>query len=267
MHTNENWETLFSNLSDEPFSGLSSDLITATSPLLHSIVDQSKKVMGDMVEFKELMMMYTCAMKEIKTKFDVLNTEYNVRYQRNPIKFIGTRLKRPTSIAEKITRKGLDFTLGNIEERINDVAGVRVICSYVDDIYVIAKALTQQDDIELVAQKDYIAFPKNNGYRSLHLIVSIPVFFANQTKRLKVEVQIRTIAMDFWASLEHQLKYKSDSANDPALVSELRDCAERIASTDARMLGIRQRLEANQIAPSEDAILWEKLRRIDVPIE
>jgi putative GTP pyrophosphokinase len=261
-----NMDSLFHDMSDSMLSGLSADFISAANPLLNSILDQSKKMMNDMVEYKELMMMYTCAMKTIKIKFDVLNTEYNVRYQRNPIKFIDTRLKRTSSIMEKLERNNLSFSLENIEEHINDVAGVRVICSYVDDIYSIADALVRQDDIELVSQKDYIAQPKPNGYRSMHLIVSVPVFFANQMKQIKVEVQIRTIAMDFWASLEHQLKYKSDDVDGKKIAGDLRECAVVISKTDSRMLEIRKELERTCREPSEEDILLEKLRRMDMPI-
>lgn len=244
-----------------------SDMMAMTDMQASDLLSKSKEMMNVVVEYKELMMMYTCAMKEIRTKFDVLNTEFNVRYQRNPIKFINTRLKRTTSLADKMDRMDIPFSLDNIEEHIHDVAGIRVICSYVDDIYVLAKTLIQQDDIELIAKKDYIAKPKPNGYRSLHLIVSVPVFFADQTKRMKVEVQIRTIAMDFWASLEHQIKYKQEIEEEQAIVRELKDCADIIADTDARMLDLRKRIETNNQEQTEDEILFEKLSKIDMSFE
>lgn len=231
------------------------------------MLDQTKRLMGALIEYKELMMMYTCAMKEVRTKFEVLNTEFNVRYSRNPINSITTRLKRISSISEKLSRSGVPFSVENIEKYIHDVAGVRVICSYIDDIYTIADALLKQDDISLVARKDYIATPKPNGYRSLHLIVGIPVFFAEQKKVLLVEVQIRTIAMDFWASLEHQLKYKQDILNQQEIVGQLKACADHIASTDEKMLGIRQQIEQMENAPSEDDILMEKISRLDMTID
>ena len=159
------------------------------------------------------------------------------------------------------------FNLENIEKNIKDVAGVRVICSYVDDIYELVEMFVRQDDITLLAQKDYIANPKPNGYRSLHLIVQVPVFLANQTKKLTVEVQIRTIAMDFWASLEHQLKYKQSVDNEEAIIEELRQCAETIAQTDERMLSIRKEIDTHKNAPTDDEILFEKLRKIDLAIE
>ncbi len=231
------------------------------------VMNRTKQMMGTLVEYKELMMMYTCAMKEIRTKFEVLNTEFNIRYQRNPISSISTRLKRTSSITEKLERNQLVFSPESIEKNLNDVAGVRVICSYIDDIYTIADALLQQDDITLITRKDYIADPKPNGYRSLHLIVSVPVFFYNQKKEMKVEVQIRTIAMDFWASLEHQLKYKQEIPGQQAIVDQLKQCADQISATDRKMLEIRKQMEAMTDAPTDEDILFEKMGRLDVPIE
>lgn len=246
---------------------LSSEMMTVNEGQAMELFNKSKEMMNTVIAYKELRMMYTCAMKEIRTKFDVLNTEFNVRYQRNPIKFINTRLKSTTSIGDKLDRLDIPFSLENIEAHIHDVAGIRVICSYVDDIYVLAKTLIQQDDIELITQKDYIAHPKPNGYRSLHLIVRIPVFFASQTKRMMVEVQIRTIAMDFWASLEHQLKYKHRIDDEKRIVGELKDCADIIADTDARMLAIRKSIESTSQEQTEEDILIEKLSKIDMPFE
>ncbi|MDD3409517.1 MAG: GTP pyrophosphokinase family protein [Eubacteriales bacterium] len=231
------------------------------------MLSQTKRLMGTLVNYKELMMMYTCAMKEIQTKFEVLNTEFKVRYQRNPISAITTRLKKTSSITEKLARQGEAFSLENIEGKLSDVAGVRVICSYIDDIYTIAEALLRQDDITLVTRKDYIANPKPNGYRSLHLIVKVPVFFADQKKEMKVEVQIRTIAMDFWASLEHQLKYKQEVPDQQRLVAELKECADVIHATDQRMLAIRGDIERVTTAPTEEDILFEKLSKFDISID
>jgi len=225
--------------------------------------DRAKKLVETLVAYKEMMMMYSCAMKEIQTKFEVLDMEFKVRYRRNPISSISTRLKKTASIMEKMARNHYDFTLETLEESVNDIAGIRVVCSYIDDIYMLADALLKQDDITLVSRKDYIASPKANGYRSLHLIVKIPVFFADQKRDMKVEVQIRTIAMDFWASLEHQLKYKQNIPDEDEMVAKLKTCADVINATDEQMLGIRQELEAIGDKPTEDDILMEKLRRID----
>jgi len=240
---------------------------TFSESALSAVFNHTKRVMGTMIDYKELMMMYTCAMKEVQTKFDVLNTEFKVRYQRNPISSICTRLKRASGITEKLMRMKKPITTESIEENINDVAGVRVICSYIDDIYMIADALLRQDDITLVTRKDYIAEPKPNGYRSLHLIVRVPVFFADRRREMKVEVQIRTIAMDFWASLEHQLKYKQEIADQEHIIEQLKDCAEVINATDAKMLDIRRQIEEMADTPTEEDLLFEKFSRIDIPLE
>ena len=158
------------------------------------MISKARSLIGTVVEYEELHMMYACALKEIKAKFDVLNTEFKVRYSRNPISFINTRLKKTVSISEKLGRKNLAFSVENIEKHINDVAGIRVICSYVDDIYAIEEALLKQSDVVLVCRKDYISASKPNGYRSLHLIVKIPVHFAEHKREMKVEVQIRTVS-------------------------------------------------------------------------
>ena len=207
------------------------------------LADQAMGLLDSMMEYKEMMMAYSCAIKEVRTKFDVLDTEFHIRYQRNPISAIHTRLKSQTSILEKMARMGYPPTVSNIEICLNDIAGVRVICSYADDIYRIAEALIRQDDIQLIKKKDYIAEPKPNGYRSLHMVVSVPVFFAETTKNMKVEVQIRTIAMDFWASLEHQMKYKKEIQDPEQIVQRLKTCADVIAKTDIEMQEIRKQLE------------------------
>lgn len=248
-------------------TALSTDLNSVSEEMATAMFNQTKELMGTVVGYKELMMMYTCAIKEVRTKFDVLNTEFNVRYQRNPISYMSSRLKRTSSIVEKLARKEKAFSIENIEENLNDIAGIRVVCSYIDDIYTIADALIQQDDITLIKRKDYIAKPKPNGYRSLHLIVEVPVFFAEMTKPMKVEVQIRTMAMDFWASLEHQLKYKHEIPEQELIINELSECAEEIAKTDAKMLSIRSRIENMSDAPSEDDILIEKISRLDFNME
>lgn len=232
-----------------------------------AIYDHTKQVAGALVDYRELMMMYTCAMKEIQTKFEVLNSEFNVRYSRNPINSMSTRLKRTVSIVEKLSRKGQAFTPENVERYLGDVAGVRVICSYVDDIYKIADSFVQQDDITLIERKDYIANPKPNGYRSLHLIVKVPVFFADQKREMKVEVQLRTIAMDFWASLEHQLKYKKEIPRQDEIVTELKGCADAIAAVENHMLSIRKEIEECGDEPTEEDILLEKLSRFDIRID
>ena len=189
-------------------------------------------------------MMYSCAIKEVQTKLDVLNTDFSVRYNRNPIEFIQSRIKKPVSIATKLSSRGCQVSVENIVYNLNDVAGLRVICSFIDDIYAVAEKLISQNDITLIEAKDYISHPKPNGYRSLHLIIEVPVFFADHTRNMRVEVQIRTIAMDFWASLEHKLRYKKDIPADQAqqLQEELLACAAQSAQLDNRMQEIRNQL-------------------------
>lgn len=196
-------------------------------------------------EFRQMMMMYSCAIKEIKTKLQVLNDELSIKRQRNPIEFIKTRVKQPDSIASKLRRKGYPVTVQSVFENLSDVAGVRVICAFIDDIYKVADMLTAQDDIELIKRKDYIKNPKMNGYRSLHLIIEVPVFFSDHKEQIRVEVQIRTIAMDFWASLEHQLKYKKDIDDAESIMYELRACADVINRTDYHMQSLRDRIVEN----------------------
>lgn len=231
-----------------------------------SDVQKTKQMLESMLGFKELLMMYACAIKEIRTKFEVLNTEFNVRYKRNPISHIETRLKSNTSIIMKMMRKSLPITRAAIEENINDVAGIRIICSYKDDIYRLAESLLRQDDITLLAKKDYIQNPKPNGYRSYHMIVSVPVFFANERRDVKVEVQIRTIAMDFWASLEHQMKYKQATPQESEIEARLKVCADAISSIDAEMLALRKQIDAGKDIQTEEDLLFERLRHLSEPI-
>ena len=192
----------------------------------------------------QFMTMYNCAIKEVRTKFEILNDNLSVEYDRNPIEMIKSRIKTPESIIKKLKRKGLSYDIDAISENIYDIAGVRVICSFVEDIYVVAKMLSSQDDIKVLEIKDYIKNPKPNGYRSYHMIVEIPVFFAQCRKNMKVEVQLRTIAMDFWASLEHKMRYKKDIEGVSTVYKELRDCAEIIASTDLKMQEINKSISA-----------------------
>ena len=204
----------------------------------------------DMKRFEELMMMYSCAIKEVQTKLDVLNTDFSVRYNRNPIEFIQSRIKKPVSIATKLSSKGCQVSVENIVYNLNDVAGLRVICSFIDDIYAVAEKLISQNDITLIEAKDYISHPKPNGYRSLHLIIEVPVFFADHTRNMRVEVQIRTIAMDFWASLEHDIRYKADRSRLPAGINEeMLACAGKIAEIDRQMQDMYQRIKAAEAAP------------------
>ncbi len=198
-----------------------------------------EQIQGKSKSFVKLMSYYRCAIMEIETKFNVLNQEYSHDFERNPINNIQSRIKRLQSIIEKLQRYDFPKTLESIEMNLNDVAGVRVICSFPEDVYTLAEAFLKQDDVTLIEKKDYIAKPKKNGYRSLHLIVSIPIFLAQGRREMKVEVQLRTIAMDFWASLEHQMRYKKNACFTKEMEQELYECAEISAALDARMDSLR----------------------------
>lgn len=189
-----------------------------------------------------LMTYYQCAIMEIETKFKVLNQEYSLQYDKNPIESIKTRVKSYDSLLRKIRRKNIPLNLTAIEENIHDIAGVRVICSFPDDIYELAESFLKQDDITFIEKKDYIQNPKPSGYRSLHLIVQVPIFLQNTKKFVTVEVQLRTIAMDFWASLEHKMRYKKNIPVEQVkfLQDELSDCAKQSAALDERMQNIRK---------------------------
>ncbi|MDY3860294.1 MAG: GTP pyrophosphokinase family protein [Candidatus Limivicinus sp.] len=194
--------------------------------------------------YKELMAYYRCAMMEVSTKFQVLNEELSLQYDRNPIESIRTRLKSMESIMDKLSRRNLPLTVQGIEENLNDVAGVRVICAFPSDIYMLSEAFLKQDDITLIRKKDYIAEPKDNGYRSLHLIIETPIFLHDQKKMMKVEVQFRTISMDWWASLEHRIRYKKDIQMEEHIHNELHECAQISAALDQRMERIHRTSES-----------------------
>ena len=192
---------------------------------------------GEIRKFRELMMYYEC---------DVLNKELALKKSRNPFESIKCRIKTPESIVEKLARRGIEFSVDNIEKELNDIAGIRVICSFPDDIYELINYLLEQDDIRLIAIKDYIKNPKPNGYRSVHLIIEVPIFLTDMKKPMRVEVQFRTIAMDFWASLEHKLKYKKNIKKAEDISEQLFYCAELISQLDARMQQIRDKIETTE---------------------
>ena len=217
---------------------------------LLNFMQQNKK------PFDLLMSYYECAIMEIETKFRVLNHELSLEYDNNPIESIKTRVKSYDSILKKIRRKNIPLNLQAIEENLKDIAGVRVICSFPDDIYKLAESFLKQDDITLIERKDYIKNPKPSGYRSLHLIVQVPIFLQNEKKMVNVEVQFRTIAMDFWASLDHKMRYKKELSDEEVeiLQEELYDCAEQSAALDERMQRIRDRITQKR---EKEAILLE----------
>ncbi len=196
--------------------------------------------------YLEMMTYFNCALMEIETKFKVINAEFALLGEGNPIESIKTRLKSPGSLLEKIERNHITPLPEQIEKEIHDIAGVRVICSFESDIYKLADALLRQDDITLIEEKDYIANPKPSGYRSLHLIVAVPIFLHNEKRIMHVEVQIRTLAMDLWASTEHKLRYKKETERfEPALSNELRICADMAAELDDRLQKLHEMLEDN----------------------
>lgn len=215
-------------------------------PVLRHIITKeiSKEDFHAMVsEYHQMILLYESAVKQLITKFEIFNQEYKMRGARNPIETVKSRVKSPESIVRKMKKYNFEKSLESIVENLNDVAGVRVICSYASDIYLVRDMLISQQDVTLVEERDYIKAPKENGYRSLHLIVEIPVYLTRTVAKVKAEIQIRTIAMDFWASLEHNIRYKAADAFPPGVVKDLRDCAEIIAVTDRRMEEIAHKLQ------------------------
>ncbi|MCR4838365.1 MAG: GTP pyrophosphokinase family protein [Eubacterium sp.] len=194
-------------------------------------------------DFVRVMTYYRCAIMEIQTKLNVLNAEFSLQYDRNPFENIESRLKKPESIVEKMIRRNIPLTVGDMEQEMTDIAGIRVICSFQEDLYNLADLLVEQDDVLLISRKDYIANPKPNGYRSLHLLIDIPIFLSQGKKHMKVEVQFRTIAMDFWASVDHKLKYKKSIRDADAVVRKLKVCADTLAMMDAEMEEIRRTID------------------------
>ena len=196
--------------------------------------------------WRSILCPYELAVKELIVKFEHIISEHRENDLYSPIEQVSGRVKSVASILEKMQRKHIPME--RMEEEVEDIAGIRIICSFLDDIYEVAEMLVRQDDVKVIAVKDYIKNPKPNGYRSYHLIIEVPVFFTECKRNMRVEVQIRTIAMDFWASLDHQLKYKKDLRDDSEISQELKQCADVIAQTDAKMLAIRQKIEAQGIA-------------------
>ncbi|WP_074888260.1 GTP pyrophosphokinase [Butyrivibrio proteoclasticus] len=197
-------------------------------------------------DFQILMMKYDCALSEVRTKLDVLNKELSLINNRNPFESIKMRIKTPISIYNKLNSKGVDFNVENISKNLSDIAGIRVICSFIDDIYMLADCLAKQDDITVIQRKDYIENPKASGYRSLHLIIEVPIFLTTEKEYMKVEVQFRTIAMDFWASLEHKMKYKKNIQHQDVISDDLKFSADLINQLDLRMQQIREKIDEEE---------------------
>ena len=206
---------------------------------------------GEVDSWKEAMLDYNSALKQIETKLSILNDEFQHIHRYNPIEHIKARIKTPESIVKKLKRYGLEFTLDNMEQAVNDIAGVRITCSFTSDIFRLADMIRDQKDIKVISTKDYITSPKPSGYRSYHMIISVPVYFSDRIKDVKVEIQIRTVAMDFWASLEHKINYKFEGNAPQHIKDELIECSEMIANLDAKMLSLNEEIleiEAQQKA-------------------
>lgn len=234
------------------------DLISAAAHDMKHMIEENTE------PFRRLMTYYQCAIYEIETKFRVLNEQFSLAHDRNPIENIKTRLKSVESIMDKMERKSIPFEVEAIEKNLSDVAGVRVVCTFIEDIYMLADCLLEQDDITLIKRKDYIKDPKPSGYRSLHLIVEVPIFLEHEKKSMRVEVQLRTISMNFWASLEHQLYYKKSIPDqEKAIIAdELKQCAEENARIDMRMQEVRKKIESFQ---GDEEYQSELLRLLGFP--
>ncbi|MGI5893877.1 MAG: GTP pyrophosphokinase [Candidatus Merdivicinus sp.] len=218
------------------------------SPELQAyLLSHQDDLLTHIIQFNELMSRYQAAVKEVSTKLEILKSDFQIRNRRSSIESIQSRIKKPVSILKKMNARGKEVNLDNIRSELNDVAGIRVICPFIDDIYMVAEKLAVQDDIQVVEVKDYIQNPKPNGYRSYHMIVQVPVFFMDAKEQMRVEVQLRTVAMDFWASLEHQIRYKKDVADSEQLAADLKACADTIADTDRKMLELRERMAKRTI--------------------
>ncbi len=208
---------------------------------MHQMSEEFQQMMND---FFAIQCRYSAAMKEVQTKLEILDDEFQIKHKRNPIHHIESRLKSPQSMMEKLSRKNFTVSMQSAVENLRDIAGIRVICSYVQDVYTVARLLTSQDDVVLVEMRDYIREPKANGYRSLHLIVEIPVFLQDGRVMIPVEVQLRTIAMDFWASLEHAMRYKANGRVPEDICAELQEVGHDIAVLDRKMQSIHDRIDA-----------------------
>lgn len=195
---------------------------------------------SDVDSWKEVTLIYHSALKEMSTKLEILNDEFQHVHKYNPIEHIKSRMKTPESIVKKLKKNGRESTIQNMIDYVNDIAGVRVICSFTSDIYQIAEMIRNQNDIKVIAVKDYIKYPKASGYKSYHMIVSIPIFLSDRNVETKVEIQIRTVAMDFWASLEHKINYKFDGNTPDFIKEELVSCAKLVADLDAKMLSLNE---------------------------
>ena len=215
-----------------------------------------------MEEWKRMQLIYSAALKEVNTKLEILNAEFQMAHRYNPIEHLSARIKSPESIAKKLRHQGRAVTVENIVRYINDVAGIRIICSFTSDIYKISELIRKQSDVKVLKIKDYIENPKPNGYTSYHMIVSVPIFLSDMTIDTKVEIQIRTIAMDFWASLEHKMYYKFEGNAPENIRRELKECADLVGFLDRKMLAINEEIKKYSDEEEEDVLISESLRRL-----
>ena len=207
------------------------------------MAQNNNSLLGEDVDsWKTMMFIYNSALKEVGTKLDILNDEFLHVHQYNPIEYIKSRIKTPESIVQKLKRNGYESTIQNMVEHINDIAGIRIVCSFTSDIYRIADMIRNQNDIKVISVKDYMKHPKASGYKSYHMLVTVPVFLSDRIVEVKVEIQIRTVAMDFWASLEHKINYKFEGNAPQHIKTELVECARMVSDLDARMLSLNEEI-------------------------
>lgn len=198
---------------------------------------------SDVDNWKEVILIYNSALKQISTKLEILNDEFQHVHRYNPIEHIKSRIKTSESIVKKLKKNGYESTIENMVKYVNDIAGIRVICSFTSDIYEIADMISNQSDIKIISVKDYIVSPKASGYKSYHMLVTVPVYLSDRIVDTKVEIQIRTVAMDFWASLEHKIHYKFEGNAPDHIKDELIECAKMVANLDARMLSLNEEVQ------------------------
>ena len=221
-------------------SGNTADLGMKAMEVLHMAQNNNSLLGEDVDSWKTMMFIYNSALKEVGTKLDILNDEFLHVHQYNPIEYIKSRIKTPESIVQKLKRNGYESTIQNMVEHINDIAGIRIVCSFTSDIYRMAEMIGRQNDLTVVSVKDYIKHPKESGYKSYHMLVTVPIFLSDRVVDTKVEIQIRTMAMDFWASLEHKIYYKFEG-NAPEYISrDLRECSGIVSMLDDKMLSLNE---------------------------
>ena len=223
---------------------------------------QSPAQTASLDEWRRMQLIYSAALKEVTTKLEILNSEFQMAHRYNPIEHITARIKSPESIAKKLRHQGRAITVENIVRYINDVAGIRLICSFTSDIYKLSELIRKQSDVKVLKVKDYIENPKPNGYTSYHMIVSVPIFLSDMTIDTKVEIQIRTIAMDFWASLEHKMYYKFEGNAPENIRRELKECADLVGFLDRKMLAINEEIKKYSGEEEEEELVSESLRRM-----